>query len=115
MNARITQLPVYEPESFDAQVGHRIKSLLVGRATQATLGEKLGLGQPEISKRLRGYVAWKAHEIGDVAAALGVSVSVLYGETSVTEPTETPTLDYGSAGLPPRIAPVIDILTRVAS
>jgi len=84
----VSQLPAYEPESWDAQVGQRIKTLLIGRATQTQLGTMLGLGQTDISKRLRGSVAWKGRELADIAAALGVSIAVLYGEPTSPAPND---------------------------
>lgn len=90
MNARVSQLPAYDPQNWDAEVGRRIKTLLIGRATQSQLGATLGLGQTDISRRLSGLVAWKGRELADVADALGVPVGVLYGEPSMepTHPTD---------------------------
>lgn len=70
MNAQITQLPEYTPATWDAEVGRRIKELLIGRATQAQLGAVIGLNQHDISKRVNGRIPWKGSELGDVAAAL---------------------------------------------
>lgn len=81
MNARITPLPAYTPDNWDAEVGARIKALLIGRGTQDDIARAIGLQQADVSKRINGRVQWKGHELGLVANLLGVSVSKLYGET----------------------------------
>ena len=95
MNARVTPLPEYTPANWDAEVGKRIKELLIGRATQEKLGGATGLGQSDISKRLNGRVQWKGRELSDIAEALGVSIAVLYGEStpSTMPPSGVPTID----------------------
>ncbi|WP_369008503.1 helix-turn-helix domain-containing protein [Agrococcus jejuensis] len=88
-----------EPAHFDAVIGRRVRDLIRGRATQAELGAVLGLGQSDVSKRLRGAIAWKAEELRRIADALGVSIAVVYGE----EPP--PAGDGSSVVHPPGLEP----------
>ena len=79
MSAIITPLPEFNPDSWDAQVGAEIKRRLVGRGTQEHLAAALGIGQPEVSKRLNGRIGWRGRELAIVADLLDVSLDELCG------------------------------------
>ena len=61
---------------------------LMGRhdVTQLRLAEYLGIGQPELSKRLKGRTPFKIDEILAIADGFGVSVGTLFGETTIPRP-----------------------------
>lgn len=77
MSAIISQFPKPEYSTWDAKVGANIKRLIVGRTNQVQLAARLGIAQPELSKRLSGKTKWKGEELFNVAAALDVSMTEL--------------------------------------
>lgn len=82
MSAPVIQFPKRQSTSWDAGVGANIKRHLVGRGTQEQLAAALGIGQPELSKRLTGKTKWKGEELARISEVLDISL------------TELCTLDY---------------------
>lgn len=60
------------------------------RITQTDLAGVLGIGQSEISKRLRGVVPFRFDEIVELANYFDVSIGTLFGEQSVRRPDGPP-------------------------
>ena len=50
--------------------------------TQHELAEAVGLGQPQLSKRLKGRIPFKITELAAIAAYLEVPLSVLVEEVA---------------------------------
>lgn len=64
-----------------ARVGRNVRAELARQGmSQAELGQAVGLTQGQISKRLRGEVAFDVNELAAVAGALHVRVEQLYTE-----------------------------------
>lgn len=58
-----------------------IREALAARGwSQAGVGELLGLEQNQVSKRLRGVVAWRVGEVKGLAEALGCTVDDLLAD-----------------------------------
>lgn len=67
--------------NVDAEIGRRVHTLMWDRRiTQKALGERLGVGQSGLGRRLRGERGWSASELRGVSETLGVSVGFLFGE-----------------------------------
>lgn len=62
-----------EPATASAIVSRRIRGVMAELGvTQGQLGERIGMRQVVISKRIRGDVPWRVDEVVDVAQALDV-------------------------------------------
>ncbi|WP_390904990.1 helix-turn-helix domain-containing protein [Nesterenkonia marinintestina] len=75
-------------EDVDAnvRVGREVKTWMVRRGvTQAGLADSLGYSQPQMSKRLRGVMAFRIDELFAVAAYLEVSLADLLGQQLTQE------------------------------
>ena len=62
------------PISVDAQLGARVHQLMfLRRLSQTAMAPKMGLTQGNLSRKLRGEVAWYARDIATAARVLGVT------------------------------------------
>lgn len=58
-----------------------IREALTARGwTQTTVGDLLGLEQPQVSRRLRGVHSWRVSELKSLADALGCTVDDLLAD-----------------------------------
>lgn len=81
----VTRLP--EPSSSKGRLGAEIRARLARYGlTQTELGETLGLSQGQVSKRLRGTVAFNIDELDVVAEFFETTVIELLGGTPPTGP-----------------------------
>jgi hypothetical protein len=99
-----------QEENVDAEIGFRVHTLMwERRITQSALGEKVGVGQSGLGRRLRGERKWTPAELRSVAQELGVTVGYLFGEEEPTIPAgpKGPLSDYSSDGS------VISMFTRL--
>lgn len=55
-------------------------------SSQGQLGERIGMSQRAVSRRLAGETEWSALEVLAVARALGVEVAVFYEGVEPAEP-----------------------------
>jgi transcriptional regulator with XRE-family HTH domain len=75
----------------DSEIGRRVFHRMWDmKVTQTQIGQRIGVGQSALSKKLRGDRPWYSSELRDVAAILGVSVGYLFGETDETAPGWSP-------------------------
>jgi transcriptional regulator with XRE-family HTH domain len=58
------------------------------RLTQMELGERIGMDQSSLARRIRGERGWTPDQLVAVADALGVTVAYLFGESDQAEPEE---------------------------
>jgi transcriptional regulator with XRE-family HTH domain len=97
--------------SYRQQVAGNVRAEMARvQMTQKTLGARLGISQPALSRRLTGEQAFDTDELLKVAEILGVAIGVLYGATSVNgigpcssavtrqSPPKTPMPARGMAG-----------------
>lgn len=70
-------------DNVRAEAGRR------GLRTNAQLGERIGLSQRSVSRRMVGETPWTADELLRVARVLGVDVATLYAGVEPTTATET--------------------------
>lgn len=62
--------------NIDAEIGTKIHTAMWrAKKSQTQVARAIGLDQPAISKRLRGFTAWKATELLVIADFLGVPLS----------------------------------------
>ena len=70
-----------DPKALDAQVGAKVRGRMAEKGvTQEVVAHVLGIEQQSVSKRLRGNVPFKVHELFLVADLLGLSVSAMLDE-----------------------------------
>jgi transcriptional regulator with XRE-family HTH domain len=71
------------PSSTRVQFADEVRVLMTRRRiNQTQMAKDLGIGQSEVSKRLRGVVPFRFDEIVFLADYFGVSVGSLFGETT---------------------------------
>lgn len=76
-----TMVSFPEPKSPRAQFSEEVRVLMARRQIkQADLAVLLSIGQSEVSKRLRGTVAWQFDELPKLADYFEVSIGELFGE-----------------------------------
>ena len=76
-----------QEENVDAEIGLRVHSLMwEQRMTQTVLGDRIGLGQSGLGRRLRGERKWTPAELRAVSRELNVTVGYLFGEDGSTGP-----------------------------
>lgn len=74
----MTTAVVMSQKAFADIVTPHIRGLLRSRGLyDQDLGPLIGMTPPQISERMSGKTAWKAHELAAVAAVLDVTVDVL--------------------------------------
>jgi len=96
----------------DAEVGLRVHTLMwERRMTQAQLGEKLGLSQTGVGRRLRGTNGWSVADLRATARVLGVTVAYLVGEEGVN-PTPGSVKSQPSDYSADHRAPVVSLFSR---
>ncbi|GAA4075582.1 helix-turn-helix domain-containing protein [Nocardioides kongjuensis] len=79
--------PFPAPGSERIRFADEIRVLMTRRRlTQGDLATVLGVGQSEISKRLRGTVPFRFDEIVELARYFDVSIGSLFGEDSTRRP-----------------------------
>ena len=82
-----------EVADLDYAIGDRVNTLMHRHGyTRKAFGAKLGLGQSGMSLKISGQRTWTATEVCLAAGYLGVTVSVLYGDEPMPEPTRPATV-----------------------
>ncbi len=85
---------------YDAFVGRRVHQLMWDqKMTQTAFGERIGMDQSLVAKRLRGKVGWGVQNLVDAAKILNTTVAYLVGETE--DPTPPRPVSVGAEGLEP--------------
>lgn len=78
---------VPEPVNYDVVIGRRVHQLMWDQQlTQVAFGERIGVDQSSLAKRLRGKRGWSTTEVARAAQVLGVSVAYLYAEELPVSP-----------------------------
>lgn len=96
MSANVSPMPT--PTNVDAEIGRRVFHRMWDmKITQTQMGQRIGVGQSTLSKKLRGERPWFSHELRDAASMLGVSVGYLFGENDG---------EVGPAGIEPTTSTV---------
>lgn len=73
--------------SLDAEIGRRVHQLMWDRQiTQTAFGQRVGMDQSSVAKRLRGKLSWSASQLAATAAVLGTTVGYLFGEDGENAP-----------------------------
>lgn len=81
-------MPMTERPNVDAEIGRRIFHLMWdAKITQTQMGQRIGVGQSTLSKKLRGERPWYSGELREAALMLGVTVGFLFGEEDEKAPT----------------------------
>lgn len=76
---------------MDAAIGLRVHLIMWDRRiTQQELGDRIGMDQSSLGRRLRGDRGWTPDQITAVARELGTSVAYLFGETADPSPSTGP-------------------------
>jgi len=77
------------PTPTGMAIGRRVHLLMWdARLTQMELGERIGMDQSSLARRIRGERGWTPDQLVAVADALGVTVAYLFGESDQAEPEE---------------------------
>lgn len=111
--------PMPSKRQVDAEVGRRVHMLMWDRGlTQSAFGERVGIDQSALAKKLRGSRGWSLGEVVTVAQALNVSVAYLFGEDDGVGPAGIePTTSTVKTWVPQtgHMAEVIDLASRRAA
>jgi len=84
--ARIGDLMVADPSQIDAMVGARVRAIRQSRKmSQTALGEKIGLSFQQIQKYERAANRISASTLFQIAQALGVTASDLFGDLEIRQ------------------------------
>jgi len=80
----------------DQLAAHVRRVLEQAGLTQVKIAQALGTEQTLISKRYRGTISWRAHELQAISDAFGIPVADLY----LPAPAEPVTAEPAAAGTP---------------
>lgn len=87
ISAMSTVIQLHEPDGLRSRIGAEIRSRMARYGvSQVQLAAAMGLSQSQVSKRLRGAIAFNTDELEQVATALGTTVLSLLGAGNETAP-----------------------------